>query len=26
LLLVDPAGQADQHEPKRVQRLHGETT
>ena len=26
LLFVDPAGQADQHEPKRVQRLHGDTT
>ena len=25
-LLVDPAGQADEHEPKRVQRLHGDTT
>ena len=26
LLFVDPAGHADQHEPKRVERLHGDTT
>ncbi len=26
LLFVDPAGQADQHEPEWVQRLHGDTS